>query len=60
VRVQFFIDSVSLNTDTTMADGMQCQLDTRRFSNGLHTLKATAYDSAGRSRSDVISIRIRN
>lgn len=59
-RVRFFLDSVSLNSDTTMADGMQCQLDTRRFANGRHSLKATAYDAAGRARSDVITIRIGN
>ena len=59
-RVQFFLDTVPLNTDDTMADGMQCVLDTTRFANGRHSLKATAFDAAGKSRSDTISIRIRN
>ena len=60
VKVQFFLDSVPVNTDTTMADGMQCLLDTTKFANGRHTLKATAYDAAGNSRSDSINIKIRN
>lgn len=59
-RVQFFLDSTTLNTDTTMADGMQCLLDTRKFANGSHQLKATAYDAAGASRTDVITINMQN
>lgn len=60
VKVQFFLDSVALNTDGTMADGMQCVLDTTRFANGAHSLKAVAYDASGRSREDVIRIKIQN
>ena len=60
VKVQFFLDSTLLNTDATMADGMQCQLDTTRFANGRHSLKATAYSSSGATRSDVIAINIQN
>jgi len=60
VKVQFSLDSVALNTDTTMGDGMQCVLDTKRFTNGKHLLKATAYDAAGNARSSSIYIRILN
>ena len=59
-KVDFKIDSTSLNTDTTMSDGMQCVLDTTKFSNGTHTLTATATSSTGATRSDVISINIQN
>ena len=41
-RVQFFLDGTALNTDTTMSDGMQCQLDTTQFANGTHRLRAIA------------------
>src|SRR5260221_6110958 len=39
---------------------MQCVLDTTKFANGSHQLKATAYDSSGNSRTDVISINVQN
>src|SRR6185436_18226668 len=58
--VQFFLDSAALNTDSVMSDGMQCQLDTTKFANGTHTLKATARNSSGSTRTDVISINIQN
>jgi hypothetical protein len=60
VKVQFFLGAVALNTDATMADGMQCVLDTTQFANGIHSFKATAYDSSGKARSEVISIKIQN
>src|SRR5262245_522366 len=59
-RVAFKLDSTALNTDTTMADGMQCVLDTTKFPNGTHTLTAIATSSAGSTRSDVISINVQN
>jgi hypothetical protein len=59
-KVAFFLDSTALNTDTTMSDGMQCVLDTTRFANGTHSLKAMAYDSSGKAYSEVISINIKN
>src|SRR5512132_3094407 len=59
-RVQFFLDGTALNTDTTMSDGMQCVLDTTKFANGTHQLKAQAFDASGNSRWDVISIDVQN
>lgn len=59
-RVSFFLDSTALNTDSRVADGMSCSLDTRRFPNGVHQLHAKAYDSAGRSYLERISINIQN
>ena len=59
-RVVFTMDSTALNTDTKPSDGMQCVLDTTKFANGTHQLIATAYDSSGNSRSDVISVNVQN
>ena len=59
-RVEFFLDSTRLNNDTVMSDGMSCVLDSTKFANGAHQLKAVAYDSSGRSYTDVIGINIQN
>src|SRR5205823_1249268 len=59
-RVVFSMDATTLNTDTTMSDGMQCMIDTTKFSNGTHTLTATAYDASGNSRKDIISLNVQN
>ena len=59
-RVEFFLDSTRLNTDTVMSDGMSCVLDSTRFSNGTHQLKAVAYNSSGASYTDTININIQN
>jgi hypothetical protein len=59
-RVEFFLDSTRLNTDTVMSDGMSCALDSTKFSNGSHQLKAVAYDSSGRSYTETTSINIQN
>jgi hypothetical protein len=59
-RVEFFLDATRLNTDTVMSDGMSCVLDSTKFSNGTHTLKAVAYNSSGSSYTEVIGINIQN
>lgn len=59
-RVNFFLDSTALNSDTNVADGMSCVLDTTKFANGSHTLKAVAYDSSGKSYTEGIGINIQN
>jgi len=59
-RVAFFLDSTALNTDSNVADGMQCVLDTSKFANGTHQLKAVAYDASGKTDTDIISINIQN
>src|SRR5688572_32027824 len=58
-RVEFFIGSTRLNTDTA-GSPWGCAIDTTRYSNGTHTLKAVAYDSAGASRTASISVNIQN
>src|SRR2546421_274040 len=45
-KVAFILDSTALNTDTTPADGTQCALDTTKFANGTHSLKATVSDAS--------------
>jgi hypothetical protein len=59
-RVSFFLDGTALNSDTNVGDGMSCVLDTTKFSNGTHELRAVAYDSSGRSYTERVSINIRN
>src|SRR3979411_1026872 len=46
-RCRFLIDGTAVNTDTSPADGMQCVLDTTKFSNGSHQFTATAVASDG-------------
>ena len=57
-RVRFYLDSTTLNTEEN--GPWQCNLDTRKFANGTHTLRAVAYDSAGASRSTQITVNIQN
>jgi hypothetical protein len=57
-RVTFFLDSTKLNTD--QSSPWNCNFDTLKFSDGVHTLKAVAYDSAGASASAQISVNISN
>ncbi|MGE5639334.1 MAG: Ig-like domain-containing protein [Clostridia bacterium] len=59
-RVTFTVDGNAVNTDSTPADGMQCQLDTTKLANGSHSLRANAYDASGNVKSDVISINVQN
>src|SRR2546423_15645838 len=54
------MNSTALNTDSAVSDGMQCVLDTSKFVNGSHQLTATAFDAAGNSRSDVITVNVQN
>jgi hypothetical protein len=58
--VSFFLDATALNSDTVMSDGMSCVLDTTKFTNGTHTLKAVARDSAGAIYNEIVSINIQN
>src|ERR1051325_4491783 len=46
-RVDFYVDNVKVSSDSTMSDGMQCQIDTTKLGNGTHSLKATAVSSTG-------------
>ena len=59
-KVDFFLDSTPIGSDTNMADGMSCVLDTTKFANGAHQLKATARNAAGATYNEVVSINIQN
>ena len=59
-RVEFFLDATRLNTDSNVADGMSCVLDTTKFANGKHQLKAVAYGSTGAAYTEIVSINISN
>ena len=59
-RVVFTLDGAAVNTDSAPADGMNCTLDTTRFANGTHTLRAVAFDSSGASKIDDVSVNIQN
>jgi hypothetical protein len=57
-RVVFFMDTTQLNTEYSAR--WQCKLDTRKFANGTHTLRATAYNSAGASVTVTRSVTVKN
>jgi hypothetical protein len=58
-RVVFYLDSTQLNTET--GSPWNCNLDTRNFSNGSHTLRARAYDAEGTSITTTqITVNIQN
>src|SRR6185436_2304108 len=59
-RVVFTLDGAPVNTDTTPTNGMNCVLDTTKFANGTHRLRAVAYASNGSSKIDDISINVQN
>src|SRR3954468_6303628 len=59
-RVDFFLDSTPIGSDTAMADGMSCVLDTTKFANGAHQVKAVARNSAGATYNEVVAININN
>ena len=56
--VRFYLGSTALNTESSSP--WNCSLDTRRFPDGRHVLRAVAYDSKGTSRSTRIDVNIRN
>jgi uncharacterized membrane protein YtjA (UPF0391 family) len=57
-RVVFFMDNSQLNIEYLAP--WQCRLDTRNFANGMHTLRAVAYDSAGASTTVTRSVNVQN
>src|SRR3954467_4426589 len=58
--VRFMLDGTALNSDTNMADGMSCVLDTTKFANGAHTLTAIATGTAGGTYTEKVAINIQN
>src|SRR5213075_768437 len=58
--VAFTMDSSALNTDSAPTDGMQCALDTTKFANGTHQLKAVVTGTDGSTKTDIISVNVQN
>jgi hypothetical protein len=59
-KVMFYLDSTLLGTDGNPSNGTTCSLDTTKFANGTHTLKAVAYDSSNRTATSSIGVTIKN
>ncbi|MFX1532713.1 MAG: Ig-like domain-containing protein [Promethearchaeota archaeon] len=57
-RVEFYVDDVLKATDTSSPYG--CDWDTTSYSNGSHTLKAIAYDAAGNTDTDIVTVTVYN
>jgi hypothetical protein len=60
VRVMFYLNDAWTNTDGTADNGFGCWIDTRKYPDGAYTLKAVAYDSAGRTATATRAIVIQN
>jgi hypothetical protein len=59
-RVVFTMDGAPVNTDSTPSDGTQCVLDTTKFANGPHQLRADAFDASGNRKTDIRGVNIQN
>lgn len=57
-KVQFYLDSTALNTE--LSSPYNCSLDTTKFANGSHVLKAVATFTDGRTGSAQVSVNIQN
>jgi hypothetical protein len=57
-RVVFSMDSTQLNTE--LSAPYLCNVDTTKFSNGTHTLKAVAYNSSGASTTITRPVTVQN
>ncbi|HST68376.1 MAG TPA: Ig-like domain-containing protein [Solirubrobacterales bacterium] len=58
VRVVMKVDGVTLNTESDAP--WNCVFDSRKVSDGAHTLTATAYDAAGNSRTASVTVNVDN
>jgi LysM repeat protein len=57
-QVRFYLDGTALNTEYSAP--YNCTLDTRRFADGAHTLKAVATDALGVSTAAQIGVTVKN
>jgi hypothetical protein len=57
-KVVFFMNNTQLNVEGLAP--WQCNLDTRKFANGAHTLRAVAYSAAGASTSVTRTVNVKN
>ena len=59
-RVMFYLNDVWTNTDGNLDNGLGCWIDTTKYKDGPYTVKAVAYDSAGRTATATRSVVIQN
>src|SRR3954464_2097090 len=59
-RADFYLDSKLVSSDGIPSTGVTCLLDTTKFADGAHALKAVVFDSAGSQASSQISVNIKN
>ena len=57
-QVEFFVDGASIGVDTT--DPYEASWDTTAYSDGTHTVSATATDTIGQTGSDSVSVTVQN
>lgn len=57
-KVEFYVDGVRTNTELNAP--YACELDTRNYSDGAHTLMAKAYDTANNTASASVSVMFQN
>jgi F5/8 type C domain-containing protein/Big-like domain-containing protein/parallel beta helix pectate lyase-like protein len=57
-RVDFFVDGGFVNTDRSSP--YACVVDTTKYPNGPHTIKATGYDAAGNAASASVDVKFDN
>ncbi len=59
-QVEFFVDGVSIGTDSSAAGGWSVSWNTRSTNNGRRTVRAVATDSAGHTALDSIVVTVDN
>ncbi|MFP3852752.1 MAG: Ig-like domain-containing protein [Anaerolineales bacterium] len=59
-QVEFFVDGGSISVDSEGSDGWSASWDTTDYSDGSHTVSATATDTAGQTATDSVSVTVDN
>ncbi|MEJ2710412.1 MAG: Ig-like domain-containing protein [Anaerolineales bacterium] len=59
-QVAFFVDDASIGVDNDGTDGWSASWDTTAYSNGSHTVTATATDTAPQTASDSVGVTVDN
>jgi hypothetical protein len=60
LQVEFFVDGSSIGVDTNGGDGWSASWDTTLYSNGGHSLSATATDTTGQNTSNYVNVVVDN
>ncbi|MGQ0544183.1 MAG: heparin lyase I family protein, partial [Betaproteobacteria bacterium] len=59
-RVMFYLNDAWTNTDGNLDNGLGCWIDATKYPDGSYTVKAVAYDAAGRTATATRGIVIKN